>query len=376
MHSSLPTKALLIKPVGAQCSMRCSYCFYAPPATLFHGPKVMTAKTRQTIQSAALQTLGEKVHLCWQGGEPTLAGLTFYKEAIEEQKCLTSGRGMCNSIQTNGLHIDAAWADFIHKAQILVGLSLDGPPQLHDLCRKDIHGNATGHIVHDAAQRLMDIGANVNVLCCISAQNVTHGVEIYEYFKAQGLNHMQFIPIVEGLAQKPGTPSPLSVEATAYGRFLCQLWDAWLADFSAEGPQTHVRFFESFCLAALGSAAVDCEMHHGCGLYAVVEHDGSIYPCDFFVEKCWRLGTVEDGLANVLTSAKARHFAELRPMMRPKGCLACPAAFFCHGGCLKFRRLGGSILPHNALCAAYTQFAQHALPHVPFVSAVMQWSQH
>lgn len=373
MPSPLPTKALLIKPIGAHCSMRCSYCFYTPPEELFHGPPLMTVATRRTLQRAAVDTLGADVHLCWQGGEPTLAGLDFYRQAIDEQKALTDGRGMNNSMQTNGLHVDQAWAAFVAKEQMLMGLSMDGPPLLHDLCRKDRQGKGTGYRVCDAARRLLDAGAQVNALCCLSAYNIEYAYEIYDYLKEIGLTHMQFLPIVEGDDRTPGVLADFSVPPEAYGRMLCKLWDAWLADFTQNGPTTHIRFFESFSLRALGGQALDCEMHPTCGRYAVVERDGSIFPCDFFVEAFWKLGTIDEGLEAALCTPKNRHFAELRGIMQPTACRDCPAAFFCHGGCLKFRRLGGSIQPLSSLCAAYKQFVNHALPYVPFVTSVLQW---
>lgn len=368
------TRSLLIKPVGAACNLRCAYCFYTPRAEMFASGEVMSAAVRGNIQAEALRCCGPDVTLCWQGGEPTLAGLDFYRQALEEQKRLTSGQGMINTLQTNGLLLDEAWASFLARNRVLVGLSLDGLPTFHDRYRRDAGGCGTGARVLDAAKRLLDAGAAVNVLCCVTAHTAARAREIYEAFLELGLRHMQFIPVVEADASGE-RQAEFSLTAAAYGAFLCDLWDAWLEDFTLSGPASHIRFFESFCRRSLGFMPLDCEMHPTCGLYAVVERDGSVFPCDFFVEPFWKLGNVQEGLDTVLCGRRALHFNELR-LLRDAACNLCPWGHFCHGGCLKYRRVGMKLHTKTVLCEAYKMFFAHAEQDMPLIGETLCYAGH
>ncbi len=411
-HPGTPgPSSLLVKPVGGRCNLRCAYCFYRPEER-GDAERVMRPETLRLLTQEALRLETPRPSLCWQGGEPTLAGPAFYKDAVALQRKLGGGREIANSLQTNGLAIDRQWAAFLRKHGFLVGLSLDGPRDLHDAHRRDPDGAGTWRRVMDAAGRLRDAGVPVNILCSVTALSAGRVDELFAFFTEQGFEHVQFTPIMEadGLPRTnpAGSDSAgmgpastnsagadaaetgpagadaaetapagadsagaglagFSLSAEAYGKFLCRLWDLWTGHMD-RGGRMGIRFFESFCHRAFGLAPTLCEMYPGCGTYAVVEQDGGIYPCDFFAGEEWRLGNLEQGLLKALHSPKSRHFNELRLMLRSE-CLRCDWKPWCHGGCLKYRKIGARPLPRTFFCRAYLRFFAHARADLSRVAA-------
>lgn len=367
--------SLLVKPAGAACNMRCRYCFYQPEKRGL-GKGCAGGVMSEAVLARLCAELGRlpagRLAVCWQGGEPTLAGLAFYRRAAELLRGMRESapvpKTVSCSLQTNGLLLDAEWADFLAGENFLVGLSLDGPQELHDASRATRAGAGTWQKVMDSAHRLQDAGCQVNALCCLTAESAPAIEDIYAFFRDEGFEHMQFIPILEEdrSGERP-VMAGFSLTAEAYGDLLCRLWDVWLADFE-RGRAPGIRYFESFCHRAFGLAPTLCEMYPVCSDYAVVERDGSVYPCDFFVTENWKLGNLEDGLPEVLSSDLAAHFREIRLMLAP-GCRSCEWRPFCHGGCLKFRRAGGRLLPKTYYCEAYKMFFAHARADLMRVSA-------
>lgn len=312
--------------------------------------------------------------ICWQGGEPTLAGLDFYRRAVALQAALADKKPVSNSLQTNGILLDAEWASFLAGADFLVGLSLDGPQDMHDAHRRTATQAPTWQKVMDAAHRLLDAGVRVNALCCLSQESARYPGDLYDFFVREGFEHVQFLPLLESTDAEDGRLAPFSLTAETYGDALCRLWDLWLERLEAgQGPG--IRFFESFSLKALGYPPTLCEMYACCGAYAVVEADGGIYPCDFFVEPQWKLGTLGQGLMEALQAPKGRHFNELRLLLRTE-CLQCRWLPFCNGGCLKYRRLGRHLLPRTFYCTAYRRFFSHAHAQIARVGACLMCQQH
>lgn len=367
--------SFLVKPVGAACNMCCRYCFYQPEKRGLeagHGNGVMSSATLELMTSELLRLPGKFLSICWQGGEPTLAGLPFFKNAISLQKQFEGAKSISNSLQTNGTNLDNNWAEFLQKNHFLVGLSLDGPKEIHDAMRLDLNLKSVWRTTLDAAHRLQDLGVQVNILCCLTAYSVGHEVEIYQFFRNEGFQHIQFIPILETDFKDPYKVAPYSLAADDYGTILCNLWDLWLKDLEC-GEALGVRYFESFCHRAFGQAPTLCEMYPICNDYAVIEFDGSVYPCDFFVTGHWRLGTLENGLLEVLTSPHARHFQEIRLMLQPQ-CRSCHWLPFCYGGCLKYRRVANHLSGHTLYCSSYKCFFEHAYPQITKVAARLMQS--
>ena len=364
--------AVLVKPVGAACNSRCIYCFYHPGQRADAVVRMSEDMLRQLLRQVARLPV-PRPGICWQGGEPTLAGLDFYRHALALQQEIAT-KPLAHSLQTNGLLLDADWAAFLAAENFLVGLSLDGPENLHDANRRMASGAPTWRRVMDAAHRLQDAGVRVNALCCLSSQAAAAIEEVYTFFADEGFDHVQFLPLLETVAPDTPAMAPYALTAESYGDALCRLWDLWLARLE-EGKGPGVRLFESFCLKALGHPPTLCEMYACCGAYAVVEADGSMYPCDFFVADQWKLGTLHDGLPEVLSSPKSLHFNELRLLLRPE-CLHCQWLPFCNGGCLKHRQLGGHLLPKTFFCEAYQRFFAHAHKQVARVDACLMRHGH
>ncbi len=296
----------------------------------------------------------------WQGGEPTLMGLGFFRRAVELQKRFGRGLTVGNAFQTNGLLLDSRWTDFFREYRFLVGLSIDGPSHVHDRYRRDSGGQGTFSRVADSAGLLLDSGVDVNALAVVNDYSAQFPEEIYGFFKDMGLVHMQFTPCVEILAGSEDVPAPFSVGPEDYGRFLCVLFDLWLEDFRNGLPTTSIRLFESLLFAFAGMEPPQCTLARTCGDYVVVEHNGEVYSCDFFVTPRWRLGNLMTGdLSGMFNSPLQREFGERKAAL-PSPCRECPWLPYCRGGCPKDRiRLeGNERIDH--LCEGTRMFLDHA----------------
>ncbi len=353
---------ILIKPAGPGCNMRCRYCFYLKKADMF-GQTTPFRMTETILKETIRQVMeqgGRQVSVGWQGGEPTLMGLPFYKKAVEYQKRFARGQAIGNGFQTNGLLINDDWASFFLNFNFLVGLSLDGPKHVHNRYRRLAGGGSSWEKVQDAAKRLLDAGVAVNALVVVSDYAVKFPAEIYNYHKNLGLNHMQFIPCVERDLDNGGGPTTFSAPPVAYGRFLMALFDLWLADFKNGLPTTSIRFFESVLYCYLGLPAPECTLQPECGTYLVVEHNGDVYPCDFFVEPKERLGNVmKDSLFDLLNSDRQQAFGRRRVDM-PPACRRCQWLSYCFGGCPKDRIHRVGDFYKNHLCESYRNFFEYA----------------
>ncbi|MDZ7374599.1 MAG: SPASM domain-containing protein, partial [candidate division KSB1 bacterium] len=253
---------------------------------------------------------------------------------------------------------------FLAEANFLVGLSLDGPPHVHDRYRRLAGGQSSWERVVRARDLLLEAGVEVNALIVVNEYSVRFASEIYEFHKSSGLIHMQFIPCVETDPRDPTRAAPYSVEAEAYGRFLCEIFDLWISDFRHGKPTTFVRWFDSLFYTYVGLGAPECTLLEECGSYLVIEHNGDVFSCDFFVEPRWRLGNVLEGkLVDLLNSPRQQEFG-LRKRHLPSECTSCRWLPHCQGGCPKDRtrdpRDGG--LDH--FCRSYRMFFEHAHPRL------------
>ncbi|MDR3314468.1 MAG: anaerobic sulfatase maturase [Oscillospiraceae bacterium] len=340
----MPPLSILIKPASSACNLRCRYCFYQKPARAF-----MALETLEQLVQTALQSAEGSCTFAFQGGEPTLVGLEFYRALLAfQQKYNSKKLKIENTIQTNGVLLDDDWAAFLAASDFLVGLSLDGPRKFNDANR--VHQDNTGSFdaIMQAAARLKKHGAPFNILSVVTAQAARQPEEIYAFFKKKGYDFLQFIP---ALNECPGHHN---LKPGQYGNFLCRVFDLWYQDF-ARGEKIDVRFFANLVQMAAGYAPEACGMCGRCTPYPVVEADGSVYPCDFYVTEEWKLGTVCVDLNTLLQSEKARQFAAPSLLMQ-EDCRACPHAFLCRGGCRRWREpLPGKSL----LCEDYRRFFAH-----------------
>lgn len=362
--SRKPLQNILVKPAGPDCNMACTYCFYSGkhslfPETAVHrmSEAVLTELIRQFMEQSVAQ-----VSIAWQGGEPTLMGLPFFQRAVELEERYGRGKTVGNGLQTNGLLIDRDWARFFKQHNFLIGLSLDGPAHIHDHYRLRLGGQATWGTIMDSARLLLDAGVSVNALTVVNDYSVRFPDEIYSFHKANGLSYMQFIPCLETDPADPRHPAAYSVPSEDYGEFLCRLYDLWRTDFVDGKPTTSIRFFESLLFAYAGFPPPECTLMSACGPYVVVEHNGDVFSCDFFVEPQWRLGNIMQGsLDEMLNSPRQSEFGQAKADL-PAECSACPWLKICRGGCPKDRWPGNQDGALNYFCSAYQRFFAHADP--------------
>jgi len=347
--------SVLIKPTGPDCNLRCNYCFYRQKAGMFEGKAHrMSDKVLETLIRDCMRA---GIHtFSWQGGEPTLMGLDFYKRVVElEIECGLPGTTVANALQTNGVLLDAGWARFLAEYRFLVGLSVDGPKRLHDIYRRDPQGKGTFEGVMRAAKTLRDNGAEFNVLTLLNDRNVKEPEAVYDFLASNGVAFMQFVPCVEPGGK--GQPAPFSITPADYGEFLVRVFDRWAADF----PKVSIRDFDDLLMLELGEKPGTCTTSERCGSYVVVEHNGDVFACDFFVVSKWRLGNmIETPLAEIVASAELEEFARAKSGLG-RECGKCRFIAKCYGGCQKHRIvLGGELSDPSYFCKAYKRLHRHA----------------
>jgi len=346
-----PLAHLLIKPVGAACNLGCGYCFYRPASAYLPAPGA--AMSRELLEKLIADFLAGRPELAafgWQGGEPTLAGLDFFRAVVEIQaRRGARGQRVGNALQTNGLLLDDDWAKFLADWRFLVGLSLDGPEPVHQAFRGKSWRRAM-----DAAGLLRKRGVAFNVLAVLTEQSAARGAELYRWFVAEGFTDLQFIPCVEPAPGEPGRLADFSVTPETLGRFYAETFEDWRA--SGYGRGVTERTMSAMLALGAGADPGVCTFAPDCAQYLVVERGGEVFPCDFFVRPQWRLGTVgESALAELAAAPLRKRFAALKQSARA-ACGDCPWWTLCHGGCPKDRAAAGASDRPSPLCAAYRRF--------------------
>lgn len=353
--------SLLIKPVSADCNLDCAYCFYLKRRSLYpHVSKHrMSARTLEIVIKSFLTTQQSAYIFCWQGGEPALAGLDFYQEVIELQKRYAPpGAHVINTLQTNAVLIDDAFAAFLARWKFLVGVSHDGPRRIHDRYRKYRSGRGTHAEVVAGINRLKNNGVDFNILTMITDANVNHGKEVYRYLRDAGFLFHQYIPCVE--YDRMGNPAQFTVSAEAWGRFLCDVYDEWAA---GDIRRVSVRLFDSIITYMVSGTHDSCQMGENCARYFVVEYNGDIYPCDFFVDATLKLGNIRTMTWTQMTDSILCHRFGAKKADFSAACRDCFCFMFCAGDCLKHRQLGrDGASQFSWLCAGWQRFYRHALP--------------
>jgi len=268
----------------------------------------------------------------FQGGEPTLAGLPFFEKLVEFQKQYgRNGQAVSNALQTNGVLIDDNWAKLFKEYNWLLGVSIDGPEEINDLYRYNKQGRGTWKRVVQSIETLQKHGVEFNCLCVLSQANVDKPRELYRFYRSLGVDNIQFIPLAE--FDGNGNALPFTITPEQYGRFLCEVFDLWWP----ERRKVRIRFFDNTAEALAGMKPGTCTMHETCDSYVVVEYNGDVYPCDFFVEGGWKLGNMGlDSWSEIARRQRRLGFAAKKTLKRPE-CEVCEYQSICHGGCPKFR---------------------------------------
>ena len=376
----------MAKPAGPACNLNCDYCFYLEKEALFPGSgtrrmsdRVLEAYIRKT---ADYQKTPQLLY-AWQGGEPTLMGLDFFRKAVELEKRYSGRRPILNTIQTNGILIDEEWCAFLAENRFLVGLSLDGPEEIHDLHRRDRDGRPTFDRVIRALELMKKHGVEFNILACVTRESAKRPLEVYRFFKEIGADFIQLIPIVERMPDQEserlglrlGMPAaldqtdrpdvaPWTPAAEDYGDFLNAVFDEWVRN---DIGKVFVMNFEWALTNFLGGVQTACFFAETCGNALIVEHNGDLYSCDHFVYPDYRLGNIlSDELGAMLESPRQRAFGKIKEESLPGYCRDCEVFFLCRGECPKHRFLqtpdGEAGL--NYLCAGYRRFFRHVLPYL------------
>ena len=357
---------VMAKPIGPICNIRCDYCYYLKKKSLFPTserfrmtPDVLEAYIKSFISASP----GPVVHFVWHGGEPTLAGIDFFRNVVELQARYTpEGWQSLNNLQTNGTRLDAQWCSFLADNGFTVGLSLDGPAELHDAYRRDVRGEATHHKVMRGLKELRAHGIEPDILCTLNSRNSLHPSEVYHFFLDQKVRWLQFLPVVSRLSD--GSAAPWSVQPEAMGTFLTKVFDEWVRhDLGRVGIQ---NFLE--CLLVVGGKPANiCIMSETCGRVFAMEHDGGIYSCDHFVNPDNCLGNLTaESLVELIESPAQIAFGQSKKDSLPSYCKECPVLLLCNGGCPKdrFAQTPAGEDGLNYLCDGYRSYYGHVQPYL------------
>ena len=362
---------LLIKPSGSDCNIDCKYCFYKDRAPEF-------GKGRQRMSDEVLDKLvkdymrlGFPVSgFAWQGGEPTLMGVDFFRRAVELQKKYgRGGQQVSNTLQTNGVLVDDKWCRFFHDNKFLLGISIDGPKEFHDYYRRDHSGAGTFDKVMRGIQTCKKYKVEFSALVLLNNKNVEHPDELFDFLIENEMTYLQFIPCVE-TDPATGTIADFSITPQQYGEFLCRIFDRWY-DYGTE--KLNIRDFDSIVTFYVLGKHTICAYSKQCAGFLVVEHSGDCFCCEFFVEPKWRLGSIlETPIEKLAASSKRRAFARAKQNLSNK-CLLCKYLDICRGGCMKDRvRLGkGRQNRENYFCEGYKQFFDYTLPRFTQIAAAI-----
>lgn len=328
----------LIKPSSSLCNMECKYCFYMDVAEkrTEYEYGFMVKETLENIIRKGIEEVSGTCSFTFQGGEPTLAGIGFYKKAVDIQKKYQNKRiEVYNAIQTNGYLIDEEWASFLGENHFLVGLSLDGTAELHNENRKDKSGKGTWSRVMRAVRLFRKYKVSFNILCVVTGKTAACADKVYNFFIKNGFYWLQFIPCMEPLYEERGSEK-YSLGPEAYGKFLIRIFDRWLNDLK-NGKYISIRTFDNWISMVLGEQPEACNMAGKCSVQFVVESDGSIYPCDFYVIDKWRIGNInKDEITDIVRSVKAEAFIAESGNISCE-CRKCRWFVLCKGGCKRDR---------------------------------------
>ncbi|WP_048127100.1 anaerobic sulfatase maturase [Methanosarcina sp. WH1] len=369
-HNLPPRIHVLAKPTGAICNLACSYCFFLDKELLYPGSRfrmsdeVLENYIRQLIEAHRIP----QVTVAWQGGEPTLMGIDFYRRAIElQEKYKKPGMTFENTMQTNGTLLDDEWCRFFKENNFLIGISIDGPRELHDAYRVDKKGNGSFDRVMGGLRLLQKHGVEYNVLTTVNRANADHPLEVYHFLRDEAkTDWIQFIPVVERinegghtLYQKGDKVSDRSVKPEQFGSFLSRIFDEWVRN---DVGRVFVQTFEASARRWLGLPSGMCVFEETCGIGLALEHNGDLYSCDHFVEPDYLLGNImEKEIVELATSEKQYRFGQDKRETLPQACRECEVLFACQGECPKNRFLttrdGEQGL--NYLCEGWKAFFRH-----------------
>lgn len=351
---------LLIKPASADCNLKCSYCFYLDKKDLYLEQSChrMSEEVLEKLISSYLERDQKQYNISWQGGEPSLMGVEFFKKITDlEMKYGQKGKFMANAFQTNGTLITDELAKHLKKFRFLVGVSLDGNAEMHDYYRKTIDNRGSHSDVMKGIDLLDKNNVKYNILTLVNTSNVKKGKELYKYLKEEGFFYHQYTPCVE--FDKDGNILEFTITAKEWGAFLCDIFDEWL---KTDVNKVSIRLFDSILSSLIYNKNNMCSMEDNCSKYFVVEHNGDVYPCDFFVEEKRKLGNIMDNTWDeLLLKDEYILFGKEKANWNNK-CNRCNYLNLCLGDCLKHRyKVGKDAKELSYLCEGWKIFYKHSL---------------
>ena len=349
---------LMVKPVGARCNLRCRYCYYIGKSDM-SSADVMSDKTLERLIKQSVKAIsGDTMSIVWHGGEPTLAGLSFFKKVVDFQKRYSpTGFTFINNLQTNGILLDDDWLSFIVENHFDLGISVDGCEIVHDRNRLNASGAGTFSKVSQVIGKALKMGIHADLLCTVNSETVKHPAEVFDTLCSFNAGWMQFIPVVA----PNGTDMPESITSEEYGEFLKTVFDLWI---TRELGRNDVQLFSELANALNGGESKVCYLKPECGDVPVVESDGGVYACDHFVDLAHKIGNINDEQVISLVNSK-----QLLAFGAQKGqvasvCRNCAHLRYCRGGCLKDRygKTDDGYERISVLCGALKSFYFYAVP--------------
>ena len=373
---------MMFKPVGSLCNLGCSYCYYLDKVSLFdeHSPLQLDLLEKVIKEYIELND-GEQIVFDWHGGEPLLLGLDYFKKIVNLQNKYRRDKHIYNTIQTNATLLDDDFAIFFKENNFLVGVSIDGPQDIHDRFRKDKGRNPTFLKVMRGVELLHRYAVDFNTLTTISKAGEGRGLEVYQFLKNIGSRYMQFMPVLEYVNKTSenitfpdddnSSLAEWSVNPMEYGKFMCDIFDYWVKN---DVGSYFVNLFDSTLANYCGMNPGTCVYSETCGANAVIEHNGDVYPCDHFVYPKYKIGNVNEmSLEEIVSSEKNTSFGINKRNMLPQKCLKCKYYFVCHGECPKhrFSKTERNEIGLNSLCEGLYHFFSHVNPYMQKMKALI-----
>lgn len=385
---------IMLKPAGSLCNLDCNYCYYLDKADIYGGrePKMTEKMLEDVVREYIAANDVPEVTFNWHGGEPLVLGIDFYKKALEFEQKYAGGKIIHNTIQTNGTLLNREWTSLFRKHNFLVGISIDGPQDIHDRYRKDKGRNPTFDKVIRGIGLLYSAGVEFNTMSTVNKASEGRGLEVYQFLKSIGSHYMQFMPVLEHVKyplDKNGKPvkgarpfivdphesgaqiAPWSVSDVGFGKFMCDIFDYWVRN---DVGRYYVNQFDSALANWYGVQPGTCVYAQTCGGNSVIEHNGDLYPCDHFVYPKYLLGNItEKSISDMMKSDLQVKFGIDKRNSLPSKCRRCEWLFACHGECPKHRfnstEAGETGL--NALCTGYKMFYSHVAPYMDFMKDLL-----